>query len=83
MAFKTKVKIRMKDIQDIVRVSDAALSMPFDIDLAIGHYIIDAKSLMGMLSLLNIQKAIRVVMYATEEEAQSFLHSIQPLIVHA
>ena len=83
MAFKTKVKIRMKDIQDIVRVSDAALSMPFDIDLAIGHYIIDAKSLMGMLSLLNIQKAIRVVMYATEEEAQSFLHSIQPLIVRA
>ena len=83
MAFKTKVKIRMKDIQDIVRVSNAALSMPFDIDLAIGHYIIDAKSLMGMLSLLNIQKAIRVVMYATEEEAQLFLRSIQPLIVHA
>lgn len=83
MAFKTKVKIRMKDILDIVRVSDAALSMPFDIDLAIGHYIIDAKSLMGMLSLLNIQKAIRVVMYATEEEAQPFLRSIQPLIVHA
>ncbi len=83
MAFKTKVKIRMKDIQDIVRVSDAALSMPFDIDLAIGHYIIDAKSLVGMLSLLNIKKAIRVVMYATEEEAQPFLRSIQPLIVRA
>ncbi|MGN1031723.1 MAG: HPr family phosphocarrier protein [Butyricicoccaceae bacterium] len=81
MTLKTKVKIRIKDIKDIVCVSDAAAKMPFDIDLAVGHYIIDAKSTVGMLSLLNIKKAIRVVMYATEEEARPFLNSIGPLIV--
>ncbi len=69
MISKTIFLKGMDDVKDVVA---AATKMPFDIDMVSGVYIVDAKSLLGIISL-DFSKPIRVDIFATEEQAQPFL----------
>lgn len=57
-----------------------ACQQRFDVDIASGRYIIDAKSLMGVLSL-DLSKPIEVRIAADGADVEDFLDDIKEYIV--
>ena len=57
---RVKVKINTKD--ELNKFIDVCCKYHFDIDACYGRYIVDAKSLLGMLSI-GLEKKIDIVPY--------------------
>lgn len=70
--------IRITSVDDIKTLCNAAVEMPFDIDILSGNYILDAKSFMGIFSLDRSQP-MSVRINASEEQAVPFLTKIKEL----
>lgn len=46
-----EVDVLLKSEQDAVRFNGIVTKYPYDVDMALGHYIIDAKSILGVLGM--------------------------------
>ncbi len=69
----------INDVKDFVR---SASSLPCDIDVVSGRYVVDAKSLLGMFSL-DPTKPVLVQLHGTEADANRFGELISRFIVAA
>jgi phosphocarrier protein HPr len=73
-----KLTIRLKDIQAVKKFVTKVSLYPFDIDLLTGRYIIDAKSIMGILSL-DLDKELTCVLHT--EQCDDIMKDIGEFIV--
>ncbi len=73
-----KAKIRLKTIEDIRSFVSAVLAFDFEIDLASGRYLIDAKSIMGIFSL-DLMRPIELIAHTDKTEA--LIEKITPFLV--
>ncbi|HBA64453.1 MAG TPA: phosphocarrier protein HPr [Lachnospiraceae bacterium] len=62
-----QTKIQLNAIEDVKELVNAAEKCDFDIDLSYGRIIVDAKSLLGILSL-GIRKTVVVRCHGENEE---------------
>lgn len=60
----TKINLTYDDLKEFVRITS---SFESDIDIVKGRYVIDAKSLMGILSL-DFSKDISIVIHSENED---------------
>lgn len=67
--------IHLTGVEDIKALCNAAVAVPFDIDILSGNYIIDAKSIMGIFAL-DLSKPMTIRINASEELATPFLEKI-------
>lgn len=74
-----EAKVRLSDMKDIEKLCAAAVEQPFDIDIVLGNYIIDAKSIMGIFSL-DRSAPLGLQIHAEQSQASAFLHAISSLI---
>lgn len=73
-------KIRFRTIEDVKNFCNAAGHCAYEMDLTSGRYMVDAKSLMGILSL-SLDKSINLEIHVdTEEECKDFLEIINELV---
>ena len=70
--------IRLSTIEDVRNFVNAVTACEFEVDLASGRYIVDAKSIMGIFSL-DLLQPIRMTIHA--EEADAFLAKVNSFIV--
>jgi phosphotransferase system HPr-like phosphotransfer protein len=72
-------KIKLTTIADVTKFVNATLSAPCDIELSHGKYIVDAKSMMGVLSL-DLTKPVDMTINCDSEPAE-FLGLIKEYLV--
>ena len=63
-------------VNDLVRFTDV------DFDLVSGRYVIDAKSIMGMISL-DLSKPIDLNIHADESRLDEIVDTLKPYIIEA
>lgn len=69
-------KVRFNSVDDVKNFCNAAGHCEFNMDLASGRYLVDAKSLMGILSL-SLDKSVNLqIQVDTEDECAKFLQNI-------
>lgn len=73
-----KLVIRLNDIQGVKKFVSKVSLYPFDVDLLTGRYIIDGKSIMGILSL-DLDKELNCVIHS--EQCDDLIKDIQEFIV--
>ena len=74
----TTMKIRLSTINDVKDFVNAVTLCDYDVDLVSGKYVIDAKSIMGILSLDLAQP---VNMVEQTDECGGFVEQIKKFIV--
>jgi phosphotransferase system HPr-like phosphotransfer protein len=72
-------KIKLTTIADVTKFVNATLSAPCDIELSHGKYIVDAKSMMGVLSL-DLTKPVDMTINC-DSEPETFLANIKEFLV--
>jgi phosphotransferase system HPr-like phosphotransfer protein len=72
-------KIQLTTIKDVSQFVNATLSAPCDIELSHGKYVVDAKSMMGVLSL-DLTKPVDMTINSDTEPAE-FLAQIKEFII--
>jgi phosphocarrier protein HPr len=65
----------INDIKDFVNITN---KYDFDVDLASDRYVVDAKSIMGVISL-DLDKPIRVNVHS--DDCESFHEDIKPFLI--
>jgi len=73
-----KVSIRLMTINDVKDFVTAANYCPYDIDLISGRYNVDAKSLMGIFSIVPSEKLECQIF---SDDCDDFIDKIQRFIV--
>ena len=73
-----ELDIRLSTIEDVRKFVNAATACEFEVDLASGRYVVDAKSIMGIFSL-DLLKPIHLT--AHSDDCQAFLDAIAPFAV--
>lgn len=73
-----KFNIMLKTINDAKDFVNIANRYSFDIDLASGRYVVDAKSIMGIFSL-DFDNPISVTVYA--DDCESFCNEVKSFTV--
>ena len=69
-----KIKLKYEDLKEFIRITS---SFESDIDIVKGRYVIDAKSLMGILSL-DFSKGVDIVIHSVEKnEVTRFLEEME------
>ncbi len=66
---ETKIKLSVSDVSDFVK---AAAECEFDIDLNYNRILIDAKSILGVMSM-DLNNVLTVKCYGESPEFESFL----------
>lgn len=61
-----KITIKINNIEDIKKFQDEITKFETDIDITRGRYIIDAKSMLGILTI-DLSKPIDVVLHTNDE----------------
>ncbi len=67
-----EMKIRLKGIKDVTEFVMAAERCDFDIDIFYNRVIVDAKSILGILSM-DLNKVLTVRCYGEDREFRSVL----------
>ncbi|MBP8988883.1 MAG: HPr family phosphocarrier protein [Clostridia bacterium] len=76
-----KFKIHLKSINDVKEFVRIVNDFSYDIDLASGRYIVDAKSIMGIFSL-DLSKPIDVEIHNPDnEDLNDLLLRLRPFII--
>ena len=70
--------IRLSTIEDVRNFVNAVTRCEYEVDLASGRYIVDAKSIMGIFSL-DLMNPIHMTVHA--DECDAFLKTVEPFIV--
>lgn len=73
-----KLTIRLSDIDGVKKFVTKVSLYPFDVDLLTGRYIIDGKSIMGILSL-DLDKPLSCVIHS--EQCEDLLKDISEFIL--
>lgn len=76
----TTVKLRLDSIDRIKRFNGLVSKFPCDFDLEQGRYYIDAKSMMGLLSL-DLNAPIALHFKANDEEEKMIMSSLGDFVV--
>ena len=74
------VKISLNSIDKVKSFVNDITKYDYDFDLVSGRYVIDAKSLMGIFSLV-LSKDIDLNIHAEGEEAENVLQVLNPYLV--
>lgn len=69
--------IRLSTIQDVRDFVNCVTACDFDVDLASGRYIVDAKSIMGIFSL-DLLNPIRMTVHS--DDAEDFLRKVEKFV---
>lgn len=72
--------INLSSINDVKEFVNLVNKYDFDVDLASGRYIVDAKSIMGIFSL-DLSKPIKVEVHSDSAEAEEFVKALKPYII--
>ena len=72
------LNIALKSINDVKDFVNSVNKYDFDVDLASGRYVVDAKSIMGIFSL-DLSKSIKVEIHS--DDCDAFYGEIQKFIV--
>ncbi|MEN6313997.1 MAG: HPr family phosphocarrier protein [Clostridiaceae bacterium] len=70
--------IMLRSINDVKDFVNIVNQYDFDVDLASGRYVVDAKSIMGIFSL-DLSKPIRVEVHT--DDCDNFINEIKSFIV--
>ncbi len=62
-------EVKLETIEKVKDFVNAVRDIESNIDIGSGHYIIDGKSIMGILSL-DLSKPLRVVVHCKDEKEQ-------------
>ncbi len=73
-----KLTIMLKDINAVKDFVTKVSTFPFDVDLLTGRYIIDAKSIMGVLSL-DLSSPLSLVIHS--EQCDDILDEIGQYVI--
>ena len=73
-------KVKLTSVADVRDFVQAASMQPCDIDVVSGRYTIDAKSIMGLVSL-DLNSSLNVQFRGSDEMAVDFLTSVQEYII--
>lgn len=73
-------KVLLNSINDVKEFVRSASSLPCDIDVVSGRYVVDAKSLLGMFSL-DPTKPVLVQLHGTDSDAAKFAELIKNVII--
>jgi len=73
-----ELDIRLSTIEDVRNFVNLVASCDFDVDLASGRYLVDAKSIMGSFSL-DLMNPIQMTVHS--DECDEFLKKIDRYIV--
>ena len=68
-------KIKFNTIDQVQKFVDSVRKIPYDVDARHGNYIVDAKSLLGILSL-SLGKEIDIVVRSDNDEAVKALDNL-------
>jgi len=74
MGLERNMYVLVDDINKVKRMVNIALSLPFYVDAVSGRHRLDAKSLMGVLSL-NVSEPIELLFAAENEDRVKFAFS--------
>lgn len=69
MFFERKIKLRPDEAKDFV---DVASKCDFDIDIFYNHYVIDAKSILGVMAL-NFDSVLTIRYRGLNEEFEKYV----------
>lgn len=72
-------KIKFNTPDDVKHFVDFASKKDYDIDVSVGHYMVDAKSILGVMQL-DISKELIVTLHCTNEESKDFYDNFQNLL---
>lgn len=78
----TEFYVRLHSVSDVREFVSAASLTPVDIDVISGRYTVDAKSIMGIMSL-TLEAPVMVRVYGEEAEGTAFREKIRDLIAEA
>ena len=70
--------IRLSTIEDVRNFVNEVTRCDFDVDLASGRYIVDAKSIMGIFSL-DLLNPIRMTVHS--DDCEAFLAQVEKYVV--
>ena len=73
-----ELEIKLSTIEDVRNFVNTVTTCDFDVDLASGRYIVDAKSIMGIFSL-DLLNPIRMTVHA--DECDAFEKKIEAFLV--
>ena len=73
----TTINVLLSSINDVKNFVNIVSKYDFDIDLASGRYVVDAKSIMGIFSL-DLAKPIEVQLHT--DDASAILGDLKPYI---
>ncbi len=74
---KINLNNSIENVKEFVGLTNAS---KFDIDIISGRYVVDAKSIMGILSL-DIAKALDLSIHANGDDAADFIDDIRKFVV--
>lgn len=77
----TKFKIRLETVKNVALFVAVCGEYKFDVDVCIGRYVIDGKSLMGMLSFSADRVADVTIHTKDENEVEKFKDDISLWLV--
>ncbi|MCL2747620.1 MAG: HPr family phosphocarrier protein [Oscillospiraceae bacterium] len=72
--------VLLNSIAAVKRFNSSACGEPFDIDIYSGRYIVDAKSIMGILSL-DLDRPVRIEIHGTNEDGAAFYKKVESFVV--
>lgn len=75
--YMTEKKIKLTTVADAKAFVDEAGKCDFDIDIFYNRVVIDAKSILGVLSL-DMSQVLTVRMYGESQELEAFLQTLSP-----
>ena len=74
-----KVDIRINSIKEVSVLVGKISTVPFEVDLKSGRYLVDGRSIMGAYSL-DWEKPVTMEIHAEREQVKEFLESIDKYI---
>lgn len=75
----TVTTIKLKNEDDYSAICQVMRRYPFDIDLSRGRYIVDAKSILGILALGSMQEEIEVNAHTDNiSDVESLCYELTP-----
>lgn len=71
-------EIRLSTIEDVRNFVNAVTQCEYDVDLASGRYVVDAKSIMGIFSL-DLMNPIQMTVHS--DDCDKFLATVERFII--
>lgn len=71
-----KIKVILGTMQNASKLVSIAESIPYDVDLCYGRYIVDAKSMLGVLSLPDFAYGELQIPVEKEDEKRHILEKL-------